>query len=1247
MNKSSSNLYAHELDVDALTGVKTRAVFDDALHAFYQNFQQGKAFSLAVVDIDYLKRVNDSFGHARGDQIIKAAAECITPMLQASEVLVRYGGDEFVVFLARSHRASQHFLQHFLQHANALVLTGNPPLQLSLSIGLASASEVMTRSDLAPGAETVPEALFELADFRALRAKRTGRNRLVATGDAREDIEHSFSDELRLIERDTVLAEAKEFFQHLATYKRGTLRIEGPAGAGHSRLISELVTLAKLQHFNVLRISTTPALKYRAFAALDQSLQVAADQPVISGGAMRQQALQTALDITGSTAEDGLGLGLGQRANTAPKPSAVPKQGVIVLIDRLDNLDADAITLLSQVLRVQSSDKADAYAAWIHDIPVVGVIYSTLQAGRGLRLEHPLNIDLNLEPLSLQGSHMLLQSLLHKAIPEDLGTWFVKHSQGLPKHIVDALYVLESEDILHLDGSGWVFNDYDTFDLAAHLKDLYRSTLPLSHDYFVGRSSDIARIKAALEQRLVTVVGIGGIGKSRVALQVARELGRPEYSEVRYVPLAGLRSPEFLPLTIASALDLTINETQQDSIEAQLRERLASGHVLLVLDNYEHLLPDTRFLSWLLTECPRVNVIVTSRQRLGLVREQVVQLAGLDYPDTVEDTYFQSYSAVQLFVSKAKTFSRTTLTLADYPCLLAIVQALQGMPLALELVASWLATFSLKTIEARVLANLTTLDTTQASTSSAENSLEAAVTYFWQQLSEVEQSVVQRLAIFKGGFDAPAASHVAEASPFLLQGLIDRAFLRLANGRYSIHELLRQFAARQLEDYPERAHHAKADHATYYAQVYTSPKVAQQSSANSTTQGDAQADVTDFLRLEQDLNNFREAWFWLLDERDYISLARYVKLFSNLLEFRGQYTLATQLFEAAEQKLTDVLPDPARDAFLGELYGRHGWLLHNLGHFSEGQDVLMQSLALLEPLGATETLSNSYCYQGYLLRDMAKYDDAMQSFQQSMDVANVLDDGRLRANASKGLGFVAHAKAEFEDALRYYQAALDYYQASADILNALMTSNLSSYIILALGRYDEARDSFEAVDALALEHNALNSRVGIQFGLGDTAYFQADYPRAKVHYQTSFDLAVATQTQIGMSTTSKRLADIAVKEGDYLRAQTLLQQSYHHAQATGTVRSVFFPLGGYVHLWLATKHYEEALELTSYIHEHPSPSRNTLNDAREFVGILEGVLGQARVEAALAACCQDDLLSYLDHTFPTLQTLIEETQQQG
>ncbi|MEM6430580.1 MAG: diguanylate cyclase, partial [Deinococcota bacterium] len=597
---------------DALTGAKTRAVFDHYLQAFTQSFQQGNAFSLAVIDIDYLKRVNDSFGHARGDQLIKAAAECISLMLQAHEVLVRYGGDEFVVFLARSQKASQHFLQHMLQHANALVLTGNPPLQLSLSIGLASASEVVTRSDLAPGAETVPEALFELADLRALRAKRAGRNQVVATSDAQDGAEHSFSDELRLIERDTVLATAGEFLDQLASHKRGTLRIEGPAGAGHSRLVSELVTLAKLQHFKVLHISSTLALKYRAFAALDQSLQAAVDQPLINGAAMRQQVLKTALDITDNAAEKGVN----QRTDLVPTDLA-PTQGVIVLIDRLDNLDVDAVTLLSQVLRVQSSDRANAYATLTHDIPVVGVVYSTLEGGRGLRLEHPLNIDLKLEPLSSQGSQMLLQSLLHKAMPDAFVTWLVKHSQGLPKHLVESLYILESEDVLRLDDSGWVFGDYEAVDLATQLKHLYRSTLPPSHDYFVGRSGDITQIKAALEHRVVTVVGIGGIGKSRVALQVARELGRPQYSEVRYVPLAALRSTEFLPLAIASALDLSINETQQDSIEAQLRERLAQGHILLVLDNYEHLLPDTRFLTWLLHECPRVSVIVTSRQRLG------------------------------------------------------------------------------------------------------------------------------------------------------------------------------------------------------------------------------------------------------------------------------------------------------------------------------------------------------------------------------------------------------------------------------------------------------------------------------------------------------------------------------------------------------------------------------------------------------------------------------------------------------
>ncbi|MEM7736272.1 MAG: diguanylate cyclase [Deinococcota bacterium] len=1222
LNNPLSNV--NDAYTDALTGAKTRAVFDRALDAFYQNFQQGDAFSLAVVDIDYLKRVNDSFGHARGDQTIKAAADCILPVLHAGEVLVRYGGDEFVILLARPLEAANDCLQTVLRRANMRVLEGSPPLQLSLSIGLASAAEVAgldnlgSVRDVAAEPEALPAALFELADFRALRAKRMGRNRIVTIGDIGEELETSFSDELRLIERDTVLAGAGEFFKKLLTYKRGTLRIEGPAGAGHSRLIGELVNLAHLQHFKVLHVTTTAAFKYRAFAALDQSLQADADQPVISGGAMRHQALQAALNITEQVA--------GRRANLPPK------QGVIVVVDRLDNLDADAITLLSQVLRVQSSDRADAYATFIQDIPIAGVIYSTLQGSRGLRLEHPLNVDLSLEPLSLQASQMLLQSLLHKAMPEVLGKWFMKHTHGLPKHLVDALYVLEAEAVLHANVDGWVFADYDSFNLAAYLKQLYSSSLPVSHDYFVGRSGDVTQIKAALDRQLVTIVGSGGIGKSRLALQVARELSRPEYSEVRYVPLVAIRSAEFLPFAIANALDLIISETQQQSIESQLRERLAQGHVLLVLDNYEHLLPDTRFLSWLLAECPRLSVIVTSRERLGLDQEQVMQLTGLDYPDMASDPYFESYSAVQLFTNKAKAFSRVTLVPADRRHVLAIIRALQGMPLALELVASWLASFSLETIEAKVLANLT--DDPQTSASGVEQSLEAAVTYFWQQLSDYEQSVVQRLSIFKGGFDTPAAAVVAEASPFLLQGLIDRAFLRLSNGRYSIHELLRQFSAHQLAQHPTRAHQAKAKHAAYYANFYETAEVTKRRAEA------AQEDVTDFVVLEQDLNNFREAWFWLIEQRDYTLLSSYVKLFNELLEFRGQYTEATRLFEAAETALMPLPASQARDAFLGELHGRHGWLLHNLGRFGDGQVYLARSLSFLEPLGASEALGDSYYYQGYLLRDMAQYDTAIASFEASLNVAKQLGNERVYANALKGLGFVAHAKAEFEAALNYYQKALLHYQASGDILNMLMANHLSSHIILALGRYDDARASFEAADALALEHNALNSRVGIQYGLGDTAYFQADYPRAKKHYQASFDLAVTTQTQIGMSATSKRLADIAIKENDFMRAQTLLQQSYAHGQAMGTLRSLFFPLVGFVHLWLATKHYEEALELASRIHQHPSPDRNTLNEAREFVGILQDVLGKSRVDAVLATCHQDDLLRYLEHTFPKLQKLI-------
>ncbi len=1259
MNKLSSTIGQPTADphTDALTGAKTRAVFDDVLHAFTQNFQQGKAFSLAVMDVDYLKRVNDSFGHARGDQVIKAAAQCMASVLRKDEILVRYGGDEFVVFLARSFEASQHLLQHMLQQANALVLEGNPPLQLSLSIGLASATEVFASSDLVSGPEAVPQALFELADFRTLRAKRIGRNQVVATGSTQDDTDHKFTgrhfkDELRLIERDNILARAGEFFQHLVTHKRGTLRVQGPPGAGHSRLIDELVTLARLQHFKVLHITATPAYKYRAFAALDQSLQAKLEQrnvaPVICGGAMRQQVLQDVLATHEQVATN-------PKRDRVDNLAAPPKQGVIVLVDRLDNLDVDTVALLSQMLRLQAANKVDTSVRFTDDA-VLGVIYSTLPATRGLRLEHPLNVELDLEPLSLQGSQMLLQSLLHKVVPNTLAEWFLNHTQGLPKHLVDALHALESEAILQEDAAGWRFNDYEAFDLASHLTQVHKSTLPPSHDYFVGRSDDIAQIKAALEQRIVTIVGIGGIGKSHVALQVARELNRSSYSEVnysnvnygevRYIPLAGLRSAKFLPLTIASALELTVQETQHKSLETHLCERLGAHQVLLVLDNYEHLLPDTQLLSWLLDACPNLSVIVTSRQRLGLAGEQVVQLAGLDYPDTVEDNHFQSYSAVQLFINNAKALARTTIMPADYPHVLAIVQALQGMPLALELVASWLATFSLETTKTKVLANLTTLDS--ASTSSAEQSLEAAVSYFWQQLSSSEQSVVQRLSVFKGGFEAAAAAHVADASPFLLQGLIDRAFLRFANGRYSIHELLRQFAARKLADHPRRQRRAKNCHANYYAQIYTSPNPAQpqftqaQSARAQSAQTIPQANTPDFLALEQDLNNFRAGWFWLLDVHNYTLLANYVRLFSNLLEFRGQYSLACQLFEAAEQKLTDVPPDPARDAFLGELYGRYSWLLRNLGQFAKGQTYVARSLALLEPLGVSEALGDSYYYQGYMLRAKSKYDAAISSLEASLQVAKTLGNQRLHANALRGLGFVAHAKAEFQTALEYYQHALEHYHDTGDVLNVLVASNLSGHVTLALGDVAAAQTVFERADALALEHNALSSRPSIQHGLGDVAYLQADYARAKKHYQISFDLSLASQAQYRLSTICRRLADIALQENDYGHAQTLLQQSYQHAQATGTERSLFFPLVGFVRLWLATGHYDHALELVAYIHNHPSPSRNTLDEACECVDTLKDLIGQVRVEAALSACCQDDLLSYLEHTFPKLQNLTND-----
>jgi DNA-binding SARP family transcriptional activator/predicted ATPase len=764
-----------------------------------------------------------------------------------------------------------------------------------------------------------------------------------------------------------------------------------------------------------------------------------------------------------------------------------------------------------------------------------------------------------------------------------------------------------------------------------------RHNLPPQPTPFVGRTAELAQVTARLADpacRLFTIVGPGGMGKTRLALQAAQtildfgfgilDLGpatddpqskiqNPKFEDgVFFVALASVDSPALLVSTLAAALNFTFYGS--GAPKSQLLDYLQPKSLLLVFDNFEHLLDGVDFLPELLGAAPGVKILVTSRQSLNLREEWLHPLTGMDLPaETVDAGEFgvqqlAESGAVQLFAQCAQRMRPSFDLAAEVDAVVRICRLAQGMPLAIELAASWFKFFSCEQIAQEVARNLDFLSTTLRNIPARHRSMRAVFEHSWGLLSPAEQEILRRMALFRGEFQPAAALQVAGAAVADLVELVEKSLLQpTPGGRFQMHELLRQFAEEKLHSDPVSYTQTSQLHTFYY----TSLLERQAEHLKSAKQ------LVAINELEAEIDNIRAAWERAVEWDDLTAIARAAEALYLFHDAKCWYVESSALFQRAAQSLATGEPTPERQWLLAHVLIRQAQAQNRLINeggradlLAETQAIFERSLALLldtdEPGLYAEImlgLAPMSARRGDFPRAHECYQVGLLAFERSGDRWGV-------ARSLHNLGYVASRMGQFTEAIGYFERGLALAQQLGDPRLVGDLSNRCGEAQRAVGNYAEAARLARA--GLAARTAVQNKR-GIAYSLyllGDLAWRMGQFDEALAYSTQSRDLFSEIGLVWGMDFALNNLGNIACTLGDFAEARRCFWAILQPELERGDLGSDRVPeaLVGLATVLRKEEKHIAAVELLERALNHPAAWQETKDRAGKLLAELAAEL---------------------------------------
>jgi predicted ATPase/AraC-like DNA-binding protein len=977
-----------------------------------------------------------------------------------------------------------------------------------------------------------------------------------------------------LIERDDDMAKFHSFLKHLPEMKRGVLRIVGFPYSGRTCFLNAINCIASQYNYEVVSFLANPRLKTKDHMELLPDM----DRTQLYIGNVSHQYAESIL---------------------TERLLSNKKNGLVILADDIGQFDSEAINLLCKIL----NDKRHMNLALVYT--------NELKAVKGLDyIGVPLYETINLGPLSPQGLRLWMKNIFCWEPPEHFLEWFYNQTMGLPGLIKDGIYYLLGNDILiHDTKCGFIIKkEYSNLGLdSGKQRNNFRpkNNLPFALTEFVGREGEIEKINNLLDcVRLVTLTGSGGIGKTRLAVQVA-SMRLYKYSDgVFFIPLSTATNADSIMENIAKSLN--IPEVKGQHIYDTLKGSLYGKKCLIILDNFEHVINAASIVSKLLISTSGLTILVTSREPLRISGEHLFCVPPLEFVNFGEKAAIEKLiqqPAVTLFLLRAKAVKPDfKITKKNAKEIIELCAYLEGIPLAIELAAANIEQISVHKMLHQSQNRLMWLNNGACDLEYRQRTLKDTIEWGYNLLNEAQKKLFRRLSVFTGKFDLKSAQAVTNCKNDIenlfetMVSLLSKSFLTKvteiadeSEDRFNMLETIREYAGELLSISGEE-NYIKDCYSNYYLSLAIEADFNMNGQERQRWLSELEfshSNIINALRYLQITNSLQKeikltgamGYFWevrgywnegisileslvqrygsSIESKDYVKVYEWL---GRLTHLQGNPEKSISIFRKSLSLAREIGDSMGEAAIQYKL----SLAVSMLGNLEEEEKLANGSLNIYYQIGYKPGIAEVLQHLSLLYYRKGDYVKAEEYSNESLKICRQLKDKWGIARALWRLGFVARGKGVFDEAAKMINEYLTYCEELDDkegIANALISiAELSR----SQSEYDIAENYYMKALNLSYElgYKAITARV--LKDIGEINRYRGDFNKAMELYKESLALSEEIGSSGDIAWLYRNIAELELKTGNFLKAEELYIKGLNVFcdSKENTIMFVFLVLGG-------------------------------------------------------------------------------------